>query len=724
MRNTLPKILILALLLAACQDVERQPTRENPFYPIRFEYPQTYRDTSVVDNYFGENVPDPYRWLEEDNGGATQRWVRAQRSITTQFFDNIPFREAFRQRLTQLWDYERYGVPVQREDRLFLLKNDGLQDQDVLYQFIETPDGPQYEEVLNPNRLSSDQTTSLADFTFSPDGSLLAYQLSEGGSDWRTIRVLDMEEKTVLRDSLRWVKFSDISWYKDGFFYSRYPEPLEMERLSGVNEFHQVYYHRVGTSQSLDELVFVEHTSPQRNFSTQVSEDERYLFIYATESTSGNALYFRDLTTEEVAFTPIAEDFRYEYEIVGTDRNSILVLTNDGAPRRRVVRISLTRPDKRYWEEVIPEAEDQLLEVHLFNDQLVAHYLHDVNSQVRIFDRAGQSAGALKLPELGSITAFSGGPSQRFAYFSFTSFTQPATIYQLDLENLGVSRFLTPEIDFDGAAYETKQVWYESYDGTRIPMFIIHKRGLQPTAETPALLYGYGGFNIPVLPVFNRTRLNLFPVVLENNGVCAVANIRGGGEFGEEWHKAGTVFDKQNVFDDFQAAAEYLIGNRYTSSDKLAIYGRSNGGLLVGACLTQRPDLYAVAIPAVGVLDMLRYHKFTIGWAWAADYGTSDVEKEFDYLFAYSPLHNIIEDDYPATLITTADHDDRVAPAHSFKFAAKLQAQQRGDEPILIRIEENVGHGAGAPVSKSIEEGADVLTFMFYNMKQDIVYEY
>jgi prolyl oligopeptidase len=691
---------------------------------MNIKYPETYRDTSVVDVYFDTSVPDPYRWLEDDNSAATEKWVQAQRSITGQFFQNIPFRDALKQRLNRLWDYERYGVPVRRQGKLYLLKNEGLQEQDVLCELLETSAGPSFKEVLNPNRLSQDNTISLGTFSFSRDGSLLAYQLSEGGSDWRTIYIQDLETNAPLQDRIEWVKFSEISWYKDGFFYSRFPEPIAGDRLSGANNFHQVYYHRVGTSQEDDRLVFAEHTSPNRTFETFVSDDENYLFLSAAESTSGNALYYQDLSRNEVDFTPIIETFDHDFEVIGTTRGSFLVLTNYKAPRQRVVRINITRPEERYWEEIIPESEDILREVHLFNNKLAAHYLHNVSSQVKVFDLNGKQAGALTLPDIGSVTEFSGSPSEAFAYFGFTSFTQPETIYQLDLENLTVSRFLSPAIDFDAGAYETRQVWYQSYDGTRIPMFIIQKQGFQPNGAAPTLLYGYGGFDIPVLPIFNRTRLNLFPIILENNGICAVANIRGGGEFGSQWHEAGIKLNKQRGFDDFQAAAEYLIANQYTNPKKLAVYGRSNGGLLVGASLVQRPDLYAVAIPAVGVLDMLRYHKFTIGWAWASDYGASEQEEEFESLYSYSPLHNIIDAQYPATLITTADHDDRVVPAHSFKFGATLQAHQKGDAPVLIRIEENTGHGAGAPVSKSIDEGADVLSFIFYNMKQEIVYDY
>lgn len=723
MNNIIPKIFLLALFLSSCDPLGNSPGAENSFRPITFNYPQTFQDTTVVDNYFGLPVSDPYRWLEDENSSATQKWVQAQRSISTQFFDALPFRDIFKQRLTELWDYERFGLPIQKGNKQYVLKNNGLQDQDILYELITENREPQFVEVLNPNKLSRDKTTSLSDFSFSPDASFLAYQTSEGGSDWKTIYVQDMKDNSSLPDRIEWVKFSEISWYRDGFFYSRYPKPNPSEKLSSSNQFHQVYYHRLGDPQSRDQLIFADRTRPELNFSTKVSEDQRRLFLSVSESTSGNALYVRDLRESDPDFTSIIGGFENDFEVIGATRNNFLVLTNYKAPRQRVVQINYARPEEQYWEEIIPETADKLQEVHLFGNKLVAHYLHNVSSEVKIFDLTGKSQGALSLPEVGSITEFSGSSGNNTAYFSFTSFTQPSTIYQLDLAELTINRYIRPNIDFESSAYETRQVRYQSYDGTEIPMFIIHKKGLTLDGTNPTLLYGYGGFNISVLPIFNRTRLNLFPVMLENNGVCAVANIRGGGEFGNSWHESGTKLKKQNVFDDFQAAAEYLIANKYTSSEKLAIYGRSNGGLLVGACLTQRPDLYAVAIPAVGVLDMLRYHQFTIGWAWASDYGSSQNAREFDYLYAYSPLHNVVRDNYPATLITTADHDDRVVPAHSYKFAAQLQKNQAAQKPVIIRIDSNTGHGAGVPVSKRIEEGADVLSFIFYNMKQEIIYD-
>ena len=722
MRKAIGIFLLLALLSACKNDGQGGDANQivPNFRDIKIQYPETYRDTAVVDDYFGQKVADPYRWLEDDNSEQTSRWVQTQQSLTENYFKNIPYREAIRNRLSALWNYERYSAPMKRGDYYYIFKNDGLQNQDVLYRMASL-EGPM-EPVLNPNNFSTDGTVALGEYSFSADGSLLAYQASEAGSDWRTIYIKDLSSGGMLKDTVRWVKFSGISWFRDGFFYSRYPVPKEGEALAGKNEFHQVFYHRVGTSQEEDDIVYADRLHPLRNAAAEVTDDEHFLILSTSESTSGNALYFRDLRTNTPYFTPVVETFDYDFTVAGSDDNGIYVLTNYKAPNRRLIRISTRQPDVRYWQEIIPEAKDVLQEAHLFGGKLVTHYLHDAYSQAKVFSLEGKEEQILELPGIGTILNFSGKADSPELFYEFTSLVQPATIYRSDLQTKKQSVYKKPEISFDGDAYVVKQIQYKSYDGAMIPMFIVHRKGLKLDGTNPTLLYGYGGFDIPVLPIFNRTRYMLFPVVLENGGVCAVANIRGGGEFGKAWHDAGTKHQKQNVFDDFQAAAEYLIVNKYTSPQKLAIHGASNGGLLVGACLTQRPDLYAVALPAVGVLDMLRYQKFTIGWAWANDYGSSDNKEDFDYLFAYSPLHNITRQRYPATLITTADHDDRVVPAHSFKFAATLQARQQGDAPILIRIEPSAGHGAGKPTSKRIEEGTDMLAFMFYNMKEGFWY--
>lgn len=707
-------LLLLLPLLASCGDGGRGESGLilPEFRDIRVKYPETFRDTTVVDDYFGKKVGDPYRWLEDGGSEAAARWLQQQRSLTENYFSNIPYREAIRNRLAALWNYERYSAPMKRGNYYYIFKNDGLQNHDVLFRMASL-DGPM-EPVLNPNNFSPDGTASLGEYGFSKDASLLAYQVSEGGSDWRTIFVRDLSTGGMLKDTVRWVKFSPVSWYRDGFFYSRYPEPRAGEGPSARNEFHQVYYHRVGTPQSEDELAYTDRRNPQRYASAEVTEDERFLILYTSESTGGNALYFRGLSTGDPFFTPVVETFDYDFTVVGNDQNALYVLTNHKAPNGRLIRISTLQPDVRYWEEVIPESADVLQEAYLFGGKIVAHYLHDASSQARVFSLDGAPGQSLKLPGMGAILNFSGRPDSSEVFYEFTALTQPPTVYRLGLNTMAQSVYKQPETGFDSRAYVVQQVKYKSYDGTMVPMFIVHRKGLKLDGARPTLLYGNGGFGIPVLPVFNPTGYMLFPVVLENDGVCALANIRGGGEFGKAWHEAGAKGRKQNTFDDFQAAAEYLIANNYTSPKKLAIHGASNGGLLVGACLAQRPDLYAVALPSAGVFDMLRYQKFTIGWAWADDYGASDNRAGFDYLMSYSPLHNIGREAYPATLITTAGHDGIVVPAHSFKFAAALQAHQQGNAPLLIRIEP----GAGASTGKRIAQGADMLAFLFYNMKE------
>ncbi|NBC09079.1 MAG: prolyl oligopeptidase family serine peptidase [Bacteroidetes bacterium] len=708
--------LLASLVLWGCQQDPKRG-QGGDFGAIPVSYPETFQDTSVRDTYFNIAVADPYRWLEDDRSAPTARWVEQQQDVTAQYLAQLPGRAAIKQRLQEIWDYERYDTPRKAGGYYYYFKNDGLQPQPVLYRLDKLEGEPQ--PVLDPNTFSEDGTSSVGNYAFSQDGSLLAFQRSDAGSDWKTIMIKDMEQERMLDDTIRWVKFSNIAWYRSGFFYSRYPKPKEDDALSGSNQFHQVYYHRVGTDQSEDELVFADHGHPQRNVYAWTTEDERFLVLSQSEGTSGNALYFRPLD-EDGLFTPIVESFDADFTLAGSDGKALYLLTNRGAPNQRLIRVDVRRPEERYWREVLPELENRLQSVELVGNAIVAHYLQNAYSTLSLYSMDGNLQKRLVLPDMGTVLDVNGKQGEQEAFIAYTNFLMPTTIYRLDLEAESLLPYRSPQLNFDSEYYEVKQVAFESYDGTEVPMFIIHKKGVKLDGNSPALLYGYGGFNISVTPAFNRTRNMLFPLVLENGGICAVANIRGGGEFGERWHKAGTKHNKQNVFDDFQAAAEYLIAKKYTSTEKLAIYGRSNGGLLVGACMTQRPDLYAVAMPAVGVLDMLRYHKFTIGWAWASDYGRSDKREDFDYLYAYSPLHNISEDAYPATLITTADHDDRVVPAHSFKFAATLQQHQNGEDPVLIRIEERAGHGAGVPTAKRIEEGADLLAFMFYHTQTPV----
>lgn len=715
-------LLLGLLLLLGCKqnkDAEKNIPDEELFRQIKITYPDAYADSSEVDNYHGVQVVDPYRWLEF-NSPSTEHWIQQEQSVTRQYFEKIPFKDRIARRLAELWNYERYSSPQHRGDYYYQLYNTGLQNQDVLYRKKRMNDP--LEKVLDPNGFSKDGTSAMGEFSFSKDNSLLAYQVSEGGSDWRTIYIHDLQTGKRLEDTIRWVKFSDISWHQDGFFYSRYARPDQSALLSAQNEFHQVYYHKVGTRQDFDELVFADRRNPKRNIYTTTSGDEQFLILSMVESTSGNALYFRDLSNDGLDFVPITESFDHDFEFVGNIGDRMLFRTNHNAPNQRLIAVSAANPGERFWEEVLPESNDVLAEAHLMGGKIVGVFMHNASHELRIFDLQGGMLRTIDLP-MGSVSDLQGSLDDAEAFFSFTSFTQPPSIYRLNLDKLTAELITAPQTAFKGEDYVTEQLWYESYDGTRVPMFVIHKKDIILDGTNPTLLYGYGGFDISILPRYNRTGRNLFPIILENGGVCAVANIRGGGEFGSSWHKAGTLKQKQNVFDDFQAAAEYLIANKYTSSDKLAIYGRSNGGLLVGACMTQRPDLYRVAIPAVGVLDMLRYHQFTIGWAWATDYGRSDDPELFDYLLSYSPVHHVSKEKYPATLITTADHDDRVVPAHSFKFAATLQANQQGDAPVLIRIDSSAGHGAGTPTSKRIEEAADVLSFIFYNMEERIIYQ-
>ncbi len=685
------------------------------FKPIKVQYPQTRQDTTVIDDYFGTLVPDPYRWLEDDYAPEVKEWVAQQNEVTFRYLSQIPFRQTIEQRLRQLWNYERYSTPDYEGGYYYYFKNDGLQDQSVLYRQAGLQ--AQAELVLDPNTFSTDGTVSLGGISFNRSGQLLAYQVSESGSDWRKILVRDLVQGKDLADTLRWVKFSGMAWAGDGFFYARYPEP-EAHTYTGRNEFHQVYYHKIGTPQEEDQLVFADHTHPMRLFGVTTTRDERFLVLSIAESTSGNALYFRYLHKQDPNFQPIVEEIADDYVLVDHVGDELLILTNNEADNWRLIAVNVHQPQRPHWRDVIPEGEDVLRDVVLAGGKLVAHYIHNAASQLKIFDLNGQQLAEIALPHIGTVRSISGEPDRSELFYSFTSFTRPTTIYRYDLQTQQHEVWKAPKIDFDSDAYITKQVWYTSKDGTRVPMFITHKKGLKLDGKRPTLLYGYGGFDISILPSFYVPRL----VVLENDGVYAVANIRGGGEFGKEWHLAGTKERKQNVFDDFIAAAEYLIQNRYTSPQYLAIEGRSNGGLLVGAVMTQRPDLFKVAFPGVGVLDMLRYHLFTIGAAWATDYGRSDDPKMFPYLYAYSPVHNVKPAKYPATLVTTADHDDRVVPAHSFKFIAALQANQQGPDPVLIRIETKAGHGAGVPISKRIQEETDKLAFMFYNMKVPIQY--
>jgi len=687
------------------------------FKTIPVTYPEVKKD-ETVDDYHGTAIQDPYRWLEDDTSDETAEWVTNQNKVTFDYLDQIPYREAIKNRLKDVWNFERFGTPFKEGGKYYYFKNDGLQNQAVMYE-QESLDGAS-KIVLNPNEFSDDGTTSLGGINFNKNGNLLAYQISEGGSDWRTILIKDLKTGETLKDKIEWVKFSAISWFKDGFFYSRYPQPEDGKELSAKNEFHQVFYHKIGTDQSEDVLTYSDRANPLQNVYTSTTQDERFLILSVVRSTSGNALFFKDLTEKDSEFIPIWESFDNDFSVVDNDGNKLLVMTNYQAPNNRIISINTENPAEENWQVVIEESKDDALRgVQIIGGKIIATYIHNASSKIQFHNLEGKYESDLKLPGIGTVGGFSGKKEDSQAFFSFTSFTRPTTIYSLDMSAKKVAIFKAPKVDFKSDDYTTEQVWFKSYDGTKVPMFLTYKKGLKLDGKRPTLLYGYGGFDIPVLPSFRVANT----VLLENGGIYAVANIRGGGEFGKKWHKAGTKENKQNVFNDFISAAEYLIAQNYTTQEKLAIQGGSNGGLLVGACMTQRPDLFKVAFPQVGVLDMLRYHTFTIGWAWATDYGRSDDPEAFKYLIKYSPLHNVKETAYPATMVTTADHDDRVVPAHSFKFISELQSKHQGDNPVVIRVETSAGHGAGVPTDKQIQTAADMSSFMLYNMKEDVIYD-
>lgn len=671
-------------------------------------YPPSHPDPTVVDFYHGQAVPDPYRWLEDLDSEQTQAWIEAQNRLTFDYLQRIPARQRLLERLRQLWNYEKYSQPFKEGNRYFYFKNDGLQNQSVLYT-QESLEG-EARVLLDPNTLSEDGTVALSGIAISRDGRYLAYGLSRSGSDWQEWKVRDIETGEDLPDHLRWIKFSGASWTLDGqgFFYSRYDEPAPGSEYESANYFQKLYYHRLGTPQSEDLLVYHRPDQKEWGFAGGVTEDGDYLIISVWRGTDPkNLLFYKDLRDPSSPVVELIREFQAEYAFVGNDGSRFWLLTDLQAPRRRLVAIDLDNPGQ--LQEVIPEAEETLQGVSLIHNQFVAFYLKDAHTQIRTFALDGTYLGEIPLPGLGSASGFGGKRHDTETFYTFTSFTTPPTIYRYDFTSGRSTLFRQPQVDFDPQAYEVQQVFYASQDGTRIPMFLVHRRGLARTGDHPTLLYGYGGFGISLTPSFSVGLV----AWLEMGGVYAQPSLRGGGEYGEAWHQAGTKLNKQKVFDDFIAAAEWLMANGYTNPSKLAIAGGSNGGLLVGACLTQRPDLFAAALPAVGVFDMLRFHKFTIGWAWISEYGSPEDPEEFKALYAYSPLHNLKPGTaYPATLITTADHDDRVVPAHSFKFAAALQAAQGGSQPILIRIDTKAGHGAGKPTAKLIEETADRWAFL------------
>lgn len=698
-----PLLIAAALLALTC----RTSTKKEQ---ISVNYPNTLK-TDTVDTYFGTEVKDPYRWLEDDRSQETEAWVEEQNKTTFGYLEQIPIREALKKRLEKLWNYEKLGSPFKEGGYTYFYKNDGLQNQYVIYR--QKGDG-EPQVFLDPNTFSEDGTTSLAGLSFTKDGSLAAYLISEGGSDWRKAIVINAETKEIVEDTLVDIKFSGISWKgNDGFYYSSYDKPRGSE-LSAKTDQHKVYYHKLGSPQAEDRVIFgAIPEEKHRYIGASVTEDQNYLIISAATSTSGNKLFIKDLSKSNTKLIPILDHTDTDSYIIENVGSKLYLVTNMDAPNQKVVTVDAASPTPENWVDLIPETEN-VLSASTGGGYFFTEYMVDAISKVFQYDYDGKLVREVKLPGVGSASGFGGKKEEKEFYFSFTNYSTPGSSYKYNVETGKYELYWKPEIDYDPDDYESTQVFYNAKDGTKIPMIITHKKGLELNGKNPAILYGYGGFNISLTPSFSITNA----VWMEQGGVYAVPNLRGGGEYGKKWHKAGIKTKKQNVFDDFIAAAEYLIANNYTSSDYLAIRGGSNGGLLVGATMTQRPDLMSVALPAVGVLDMLRYHTFTAGAGWAYDYGTAEESKEmFEYLKGYSPVHNVkAGTHYPATLITTGDHDDRVVPAHSFKFAAELQEKQAGNNPTLIRIETNAGHGAGTPVSKTIEQYADIFGFTLFNM--------
>ncbi len=704
MKRILLPIICAGTILVSCK--EENQSKNN----INVSYPETTKKP-VVDEYFGTKVTDNYRWLEDDRSPETEAWVKAENEVTFDYLDKIPYREQLKNRLSELWNYEKVGTPFKEGDYTYFYKNNGLQNQYVLYR--KDKDGKE-EIFLDPNTFAEDGTTSLSSVSFTKDGKTVAYSISEGGSDWRKVIIMDAETKEIKEDTLVDIKFSGISWKgNEGFYYSSYDKPKGSE-LSAKTDQHKLYFHKLGTPQSSDEVIFgATPEEKHRYVGGYLTEDNNYLLISASTSTSGNKLFIKDLTKPNSKLTPIIDNFDSDTGVIDSRGSKLYLVTNLNAPNKKIVTVDAANPTPENWVDFIPETEN-VLSLSTGGGYFFAKYMVDAVSKVLQYDFDGKLIREVKLPGVGSAGGFGGKTEAKELYFSFTNYNTPGSTYKFNPEDGTYELYWKPEISFNADDYESKQVFYTSKDETKVPMIITYKKGLELNGKNPTILYGYGGFNVSLTPSFSIANA----VWMEQGGVYAVPNLRGGGEYGKKWHNAGTQLKKQNVFDDFIAAAEYLIKENYTSSDYLAIRGGSNGGLLVGATMTQRPDLMKVALPAVGVLDMLRYHTFTAGAGWAYDYGTAEQSKEmFEYLKGYSPVHNVKEGtQYPATMVTTGDHDDRVVPAHSFKFAAELQEKQQGNNPVLIRIETNAGHGAGTPVAKTIEQYADIFGFTFYNM--------
>lgn len=701
-------IITIVLLFAACNNNDNKPG-EASAKAIAVKYPVTKKDTTVKDTYFGTVVADPYRWLENDTSAATAAWVKSENEVTQGYLSQIPFRDAIKKRYEGLYNYEKFSAPFKQGQYTYYYKNSGLQNQHVLYREKE---GMPAEVFLDPNTFSKDGTTSLAGINFSKDGTMAAYNISEGGSDWQKLVVMDAANKKQTGDTLE-IKFSGASWKgNEGFYYSNYARPKQGNVLSAKNENHKLYYHKVGTPQSADKMVYGNDASPVRYMGGGVSEDEKWLIITTANETYGNALYVQDISKAGSAVVPVVADMKNSTYIIDADENYFYIQTDAGAPTNKLVIAPLNNPGPANWKTII-DAKPEVLSTSTAGGSIYCSYLKDAVNKVYQYDKTGKQVREVQLPGLGTAYGFNAKKEDKETYYVFTSYINPATIYKMDIASGKAAMYKESKVQFKPEDFESKQLFYTSKDGSKIPMIITYKKGIELNGKNPCLLYGYGGFSVSLTPYFSTSNI----ILLENGGVFAVPNIRGGGEYGEAWHQQGIKTKKQNVFDDFIAAAQYLVDNKYTSRDMLAVEGGSNGGLLIGACITQHPDMCKVAFPAVGVMDMLRYHKFTAGAGWAYDYGTSEDSKEmFDYIYRYSPLHNIKPAAYPATMVTTADHDDRVVPAHSFKFAATMQEHQQGTNPVLIRIETKAGHGAGRSTQQTILEETDKWSFMFYNM--------
>ncbi len=711
MKNPVAHLFALSLLvLSACSNPSSMKTGSLD----KLTYPQTHKGNQV-DDYFGTKVADPYRWLENDTAREVKNWVAEQNKVTNAFLDQIDYRAKIKDRLTKLMNFPRYSSPQKAGEYYFYSRNDGLQNQAVIFFQKGLTAGPKV--FLDPNTMSADGTAAVALVSFSHDKKYVTYSVNQSGSDWQNMYVMEVASQKKQVDELKWVKFGGASWCGDGFYYSRYDAPKPGKEFSNSNEFQKIYFHKLGDAQEKDVLIYACKEAKQY-VGSQVTEDERYLLLYISAGTEGTEMMYKDLHSKQKDFNMLFPGFEHDYMVLDNNDDKFIVETNNGAANKRILEVDTKHPEPAAWKELVPEQPELISSSATAGGKLFVNYLKDVTTHVYQFDLSGKKEHEIMLPALGTADGFSGYRDDKTIFYSFTSFTYPSSIYQYDIASGVSTLWHRAEVQFKPGEYETRQVFYPSKDGTKIPLFLVYKKGIKLDGTNPTLLYGYGGFNISLSPWFSTSNI----VLMENGGVYAVANIRGGNEYGEKWHKGGNLLNKQNVFDDFIAAGEYLIKEKYTSSEKLAIEGGSNGGLLVGACMTQRPELFKVAFPEVGVLDMLRFHKFTVGWGWVVEYGSSDSSAYFDYLYKYSPLHNIKEIAYPATLVMTADHDDRVVPAHSFKFIATLQEKNKGVLPVLIRIESKAGHGAGKPVSKIIEEQSDKWAFMFYNMGVKPIY--